>query len=249
MLQTMLSGAVCVVSILFAAGGLAGMQDAPAARGNAELASTRLENVRLRAQGVDGLLSSLALSHDIPIGLESAAGEDESAEYEIDFQGGTLSDFLTQFAARHQQYEWEIRDGVVNVFPKSEHRDALFAGLLKVKIGRLSVKEGTSTWNLAESLAASPEVKKFLKASGTAYRGRGFTGPYIPQLGRRFTLDASNVTLGSLLNRVIKESPAAKFWRVTRNHHDGTLAISLSARHEDVPAGGRRPILPASYKY
>ena len=111
-----------------------------------------------------------------------------------------LSDLLNEFVARHDQYAWEIKDGVVNIFPKENYRDALFRDLLEAQIDSFAVKKKTSCFELAKSLAATSEVRKVLAAYGTSYRERDFSGAYIPQVGHNFALNISNMTLKSMLN-------------------------------------------------
>jgi hypothetical protein len=205
--------------------------------------ATRLENVRVEAQGIEAFFSDLSLSYDIPVGLEVASGENEFTKYDLEFKAGTLSELLTQFTARYSQYTWEIKDGVVNVFPKESHRDSLSRELLEVKVAKVTVNKGMSCWTLTQSLATSPEIKTILEANSTGFRSRNFTGAYIPQLGRDFKLDISDAPLKSILNKVIKESPTAKFWVITRNTDDRTVYFTLNARHEDLPPIKIAPIL------
>jgi hypothetical protein len=108
--------------------------------------------------------------------------------------------------------------------------------LMETKISRFVVKKNTSCWDLAQSLVATPEIKKILEQYGTSYRKRNFSGPYIPQVGRDFTLDVSDEALKPILNKVIKASPTATFWLIKRNSYDQTVFLNLSARHEDLPA-------------
>ena len=205
-------------------------------RNSDNLAVMQLEKVQIDAQSIGSFFSELALSCNIPIGLEIASKQDESASYSINFEKGTLSELLTQFVIQHNQYTWEIREGVVNVFPKDDYRDGLFRGLLETEIAQFAVRENTSCAALAESLVTTPEIKKTLDASATRYRAPDFTGFYIPQTGRQFTLNVSNVTLKSILNKVVGHSPTARFWVITRNY-DGSLNLSFGARHEDSPRG------------
>jgi hypothetical protein len=200
-----------------------------------DLASMRLENVQLEAQSIESLFSDLSLSYDIPIGLETASHDDEIAFYSIEFKNGTLSDLLTQFVVRHNQYVWEIKNGVVNIFPKDKYRDIVLDKLLEAKISNLLIKEKTSCWALEESLVNTTEIKKILEANEmTRVRGN-FSGAYIPQLGRHFTLEISNMTLKSILNKVIKESAIAKFWIIKTYSSEQTFILRLNARHEDTP--------------
>lgn len=240
LLRIMAGFALCVSTIFFGANHRPETQVYGVTR-NEDLADMRLEGVRIEAQNIGSLLSDLSLSHNIPIGLETAQNDDGLGSYEIDFKGGSLAELLTQFVAQHGQYAWEIKDGVVNVFPKDSYRDALFRELLKTKISNFSVKEKTSCQTLADSLVATPEAKQILQAQGTSYRVPSFHGFYIPQVGRHFTLVASNLTLQSILNRVIEGSPAAKFWIIARNKSDQSFFISLSARHEDSPIDTGKP--------
>jgi len=218
---------VCVLALLLAATTVsAGTQN--------DLASRSLENVKIEAQSIGALLEKLSLHYDIPVGFEAASNDDERVNYELDFKKGSLSDLLNEFVARHDQYAWEIRDGVVNIFPKDNYRDALFRDLLATQIDTFAVKKKTSCVELAKSLAATSEVRRVLAAYGTSYRERSFSGAYIPQVGQNFALNVSNMTLKSTLNKVIKESPAARFWLVTRNS-DQTFFLSVGARFEDSP--------------
>jgi hypothetical protein len=184
------------------------------------------------------MLSALSLRYGIPIGLEVAPSEDQLGNYELDFKKGTLSELLTQFVAEHNQYAWRISDDVVNVFPKEGSRDFLLQNLLETRISTVQVKERTNCSTLAASLMTTPELKRVLDASSVTYRERSFSGFFIPQLGRHFTLDISDCTLQCILNRVISESPTAKFWVLTRND-DQTLFLDFGATHEDAPPGIR----------
>ena len=205
-------------------------------RDNGHLAATKLENVQIDAQSIGSFFSELALSSNLPIGLEISSKEDNLAPYGIDFKKGTVSELLNQFVIQHDQYAWEIRDGVVNVFPKDEYRDALFHNLLGTEIGRFTVRENTSCWTLAETLLSTREIKKVLEANGASYRAPDFSGFYIPQAGRHFKLSVSNVTLKFILNRVVEQSPTAKFWVIARNY-DRSINISFAALHQDSPRG------------
>jgi hypothetical protein len=233
--------AICALLFFMVSSSLCAQQSAAAAN-DATLADRHLENVKIEAQSLGSLLSDLSLYYDIPIGLEIALDDDQYAIYHIDFKKGTLSDLLNQFVAQHSQYTWEIKDDVVNVFPKNKFRDLLFGNLLETTINSFSVKQKTNCWVLAKSLADTPEIKRILEDNNTTYRGRSFTGAYIPQVGRNFTLDVSNATLKSILNKVIKESPTAKFWLITRNSSDQTVFLSFGARHEDVPLKNGLPV-------
>jgi hypothetical protein len=240
MSKVVLSFAASILVMFFGIINFGAAQKSALANKNSDLAAMPLENVQIEAQSIGGLLSDLSLSYDIPIGLEIALNDNELLTYNLDFKKGKLSDLLTQFVTEHDQYAWEIKDGVVNVFPKASYRDLLFHELLDTTISKFSIKEETSCWALAKSLVTAPEIKKVLAAKGESYRARSFSG-VIPQVGKNFTLELSNTTLKSILNNVIKESPTAKFWLMTRNSYDQTLYVGINARHEDIPMKDGKP--------
>jgi hypothetical protein len=224
----------CIVFILIVVFGLSGFvsaQETVVKNENREL--MQFENVEIKGQGVSGLLSRISFGYEVPIGFEVASNEDELMMHSFDFKKGTLSDLLTQFVKEHNQYTWEINDGVVNVFPKDGYRDPQLKELSEIEVGTFSIKKGTSCYDVGKSLANAPEIKEFLEYHEMVYRGQERGGFYIMQLGRDFTLDVSNTKLKAILNKVVKESPIAKFWLVRRNGYDQSISINFSARQED----------------
>jgi hypothetical protein len=207
-------------------------------------ATMQLPATQIQEQGIEAFFSDLSLTYDIPIALEIASNDDELATYRADFKGGTLSEFLTGFVAQHQEYTWEINDGVLNIFPKEKYRDPVFKKLLGTQLKTFSIPEKTSCWALEDALISTPEIKKALEAHALQVSGRNFSGTYLPQLGRNFRLDISNTTLESLLNTVIKQSPVARMWFIKRYSYDRTFAIRFEARHEDAPSFDSRAIRP-----
>ena len=89
-------------------------------------AAMQLPASQIEGQGIEAFFSDFSLTNDIPLALEIASNNDELAAYRADFKGGTLSEFLTRFVAQHEEYTWEIKDGVLNVFPKEKYRDPIF---------------------------------------------------------------------------------------------------------------------------
>ena len=233
MLKLMMRCAVFALVMLFETNSLVCAQELAVANKDGDLAGKQLENVQIEGQGVEALLTDLSLSYDIPIGLEIASHDDEFTDYTLDLKKGTLTDLLARFVKQHNQYTWEIKDGVVNIFPRSNFRDFVLTELLKVEISKFSVKENTGCWKLVDSLADTVEVRNLLK-NYRMIRRLNFSGGYFPQLGRQFKLDVTEMTVKAILDKVIKESPVAKIWVIKHYSSDGTFVLRLNARHEGV---------------
>src|SRR5262245_12288500 len=123
-------------------------------------AAMQLPAMQIEEQGIEAFFSDLSFTYDIPIALEIAQNNDELAIYIDDFTGGTLSEFLTRFVAQHEEYTWEIKDGVVTVFPKEKYRDPSFKELLGTRLKTFSIAEKTSCSALEDALVSTPEIKK-----------------------------------------------------------------------------------------
>ena len=242
MFKAMMCFVITILTLLLSAELCFSAQACVAVLNSADLSAEQLENVKIDTQSISSFFSDLALTYDVPIGLEVAANDNQSARYYVEFKKGPLAEFLTQFVTEHTQYTWQIVDGVVNVFPKDGYRDPLSQDLLAVKLGKFAVRENTSCWNFIASLLDRPEMKTILEANDTTYSRRSPSGFYIPQLGRKFTLEVSDLMVGSILNKVIGGSPTAKFWVIKRNS-DRTLFLHVSAHHEDsLKTRGKRPL-------
>jgi hypothetical protein len=233
MLKMKLRFAVYTLVMIFGATSFIFAQESGVANKDGDLAGRQLENVQIEGQGIEALLTELSFSYNIPIGMEMAPHDDEFTTYTLDLKKGTLKDLLNQFVRQHNQYTWEIKDGAVNIFPKSNFRDPVLDELLKVQISKFSVKENSGCWALVDSLTNTVEVQKVLKTHGITRSGLNFSGAYFPQVGRRFKLDVSDMTVKTILNKVIKESPIAKIWLIKRHSLNQTFVIWLNARHEE----------------
>ncbi len=90
---------------------------------NLKITERPLRNVLIQKQSVASLFADLALSCDIPIGVEVAQNDEDVDNYVLDFEHGTVRQLLDQFCSEHNLYTWELQEGVVNVFPKPKYRD------------------------------------------------------------------------------------------------------------------------------
>jgi hypothetical protein len=199
------------------------------------LATKQLEDVRLRGDGLASLLADISLQYDIPIGFESAMNGSGVRETRIRKANVTLTDLLTQLMAEHSEYSWEINDAVVHVFPKEGRRDPIIERLLNVEIRKFSLGKGTLTWDVETTLLKTPEFKEVVDAYGLGTLGWNFSGFYFPNFGKNYTLDVSDTSVRSILDRIVKESPTAKFWSIRRDSREHTFSIGFSALAEGAP--------------
>jgi hypothetical protein len=235
MLKMTLKLAACVFACVLGAPGRPAAQSSVGEGKGADLAQMPLGDIQVEVQGVEELFAHLSLAHNVPVGLEVAQDEDVVATYRLNFKKGKLSDLLTQFVTEHDQYAWQVDGGVVSVFPKEGHRDPLLRDLLATELNNFSVKEKTDCHRFAQSLLATPEVRKTLEGYGLTFDTGRFGGFYIQQLGQSFALDFPKTPLGAILNKVVKESPAARLWVVRRDRAAQELSLHVKANLENPP--------------
>jgi hypothetical protein len=214
-------------------------QKPPETRKHENVSALPLENVHIEAQSIESFFSNFSLQHDIPIGLEIASNDNPFAIYDIEFQSGTVADFLNQFTKAYNLYAWDIRDGVINIFPKDGYRDLVLDSLLNTQVANFRIESNTSCSKAIDLLLATVEVKRNLQTSGITQTGLNFSGTSLPQLGREFTLDTSNATVKSILNKVAKDSPLARMWVGKKYGYEQRFFIRFHAVHEDSPLRGK----------
>lgn len=202
-------------------------QSRDTARKDSALATRLIKNVELEGQLWD-LVGRLSLYYDIPIGLEISSDEQKSNRYRVELNEGTIADLMGQIIRQNERYDWIIENGVVNIFPRDKYRNAFLAELLTVRIGNFTVDKNSDCWALQNDLVNTPEIKAVIDAHGMQ-TGINFTGFYIPQLGQKFSLKASDITLKALLNRVVGESPLARIWVISTDTSSRTLSLGVSS--------------------
>jgi len=225
-------GAISIVLLITISNSYQAKAQSPdLARKNSDLATRLIKNVALEGQ-LQNLLTRLSLEYDIPLGLEISSDEKLSNRYRVELREGTVKDVMDQIISQNERYDWLIENGVVNIFPRDKYRDTFLAELLTLRIGSFAVNKNSDCWKLQNDLVKTPEIKAVIDAHGMQ-PGINFTGFYIPQLGRNFSLKVSDITLKALLNRIIGESPLARTWIISTDSSSRTLSLGVTSRQDE----------------
>lgn len=192
-----------------------------------------LDNNKIQAQNLRQLFANISLSYDIPIGFVVSSKGDQ-IPVSFDLKTGTISDLLTKIVDQFDDYTWETRDGVINVFPKKMYQNTIVNELLDTSVDSFSIKQNSSCQTVVKSLLSVPEIRKVLEANSLSYQKQNHIGFYIQQTGKRYSLKVSNVKLLEILNKVAKESPTTKYWFINGNKSNKQiLELGFIARFED----------------
>lgn len=157
-------------------------------------------------------------------GFEGAADFDFGKGKIIQVEKGTLREILDSIVKQEPDYTWELRDGVINVYPVKS-RDELLKILLETTIKNFSSGKEKGRVQIAENIRNSEEIKKFLD-SGQIRLG-GFTRANLHAADATTDIDLSNTDLRSLLNKVVKDSGDSKLWTLMRIKEDGGILLAF----------------------
>jgi hypothetical protein len=133
----------------------------------------------------------------------------------IDVKDGTVQDVLNSVVSQNPIYTWELRDHVINVFPRERNRDVLLKEVLETRLQKISIDKQTTRFSLRQALCENAAVKKILSVHNVKPANEMFTSRDFGKFGRDFAFAASNVSVAIVLNSVIRESQT-KYWVIMR---------------------------------
>lgn len=125
----------------------------------------------------------------------------------VEAENASLGEVFDRIVGQMENYEWEINDGVVNIFPV-KGRDERFEKLLGMNVQRFTLEKGKTVEDITASLKSLPEFIKFRRDNRLAFIGfrQGVNFVIKAQYGRAIEkrMDFSNLTFRDLLNKITK---------------------------------------------
>jgi hypothetical protein len=158
----------------------------------------------------------------IPIGFEDTSDSDKDTskknEKIIHLQSGTLREILNSLIKQDPDYDWKVRDGVVNIYPVRA-RDEILKTLLETRFKSFSSKKEAGRKRIAEIIHRSAEVNAFLNSRkvklGILSRADLNAADAVKDI------NISDIDLRGLLNQIVKDSADSKWWLVQRDEDGG----------------------------
>ena len=177
------------------------------------LLSQRVE-LHFRKATLMYVLSTLAVDHRVPIGIEYSSADRNEPKLDLDTENGSLREILDSIVKQEPLYRWELVDGVINFVPISG-KDPFFETLLNTPISHYDPGKWTIKFQLRDAIENTPEVKKLLKSKKVElakYRDYpSYPSIYTPK--DPVDLRMSNTTVRRILNRIVKVSEH-KSWAI-----------------------------------
>ena len=174
------------------------------------------------------VLGKLAYKYRVPIGFERTTDYYEKLRGQMDFENGevkwknnnfhiksgTLEEILNSIIAQEPQYKWELRDGVINVFP-IKARDSFLKAFLETKIIDFYPEKGISKFKVRDAIIDLPNVKTLLKKENVEILKRDYLESNYLYPDDEIEISISNSDVRGILNKIIGDS-VHKFWLVER---------------------------------
>jgi hypothetical protein len=193
------------------------------------VADLSVTNLHIRAENINKLLAHIAYKYGVPISLETAVDENllKSKDLTVQLRNGRLADVLNLVVKEKPSYVWEATRGIVRVFPKEEFRDPFLETLLAARISQFTVGKATAKLNFREALTRRSELKELLGSYGVRTSNEASHRRDIEPFGGDFSLNLENVSVRSILDKVIKDS-RTKYWFIYRDgEHREYLIINF----------------------
>ena len=127
-----------------------------------------------------------------------------------------LGNVLDSIVEQMENYEWEINDGVVNIFP-IRGRDEKYQKLLDLNIKDFKLRLPGHIWLIKARLCSLPEFKRFIEEN-QLYHSCSVSGGFVDEIMRPLPgeMNFSNLTLKGLLNKITRIKRGG--W-ILKHHH------------------------------
>lgn len=173
------------------------------------------------------VLSTLAVIHRVPIGIEYSLADRNEPMLVVDSNDGSLKEILDSIVKQEPLYRWEVSDGVINFVPVRD-RDSFFETLLNTSVTRYDPGKWTIKFQFRDAIGNTPEVKNLLQTNNkTLAKYEDYL--YYPSIYTKKGVDlsASNTTVRAILNQIVRMSEH-KSWSIGWSDKEKkTLAVRL----------------------
>jgi hypothetical protein len=173
------------------------------------------------------VLSTLAVLHRVPIGIEYSLADQNEPKLAIESKDRPLREILDLIIKQEPLYRWEVIDGVINFIPV-RYRDSFFELLMNTSVSRYDPGTWTIKFQLRDALGNTPEVKTLLESHQKMLAKYEDYVSY-PSIYTKKEVDvsASNTTVRGILNQIVRISEH-KSWSIGWSDKDkNILSIRL----------------------
>lgn len=175
-----------------------------------------------KLQSVDG---NVEMKLEVQLGFKA-----EKHPITVNFDNAKLEDVLNQIVRQMDNYEWEINNDVINIFP-TQGRFEKFEKLLETKVTNFTLEKGKTVRDITTSIKELPEFYKFIDKNNLVFFGfrSGSVLRINAQYGRTVNaeMNFSNLTFRELLNKITKIKKGGWILRWIKTRTSGRELIDI----------------------
>ncbi len=148
----------------------------------------------------------------------------------LDLENASIEDVFNAIVPQMGNYDWSMRDGVINIFPVIG-RDRLLADLLDLKIRHFRLQEGSMVSDIILALLDLPEFQHFRKTNRITFSPirEGSSTLIETQYGRPIdgAMHFENITFRDLLNQITRIKKGGWILKIQGKTNEGGVLGDL----------------------
>jgi hypothetical protein len=181
------------------------------AQASSDLLAKRIDRFAVQSGRLQSVLLALSNSHNVPVGIEVARNRLNTPHpVGFEFEDKTVGEILDSIFMHYPDYQWEVIDDVINVYPKAEREE-----ILNVNIRSFSFTD-QSVYRLRVSLTEIPEIAAKAKSMDLEFMTIALTHLDFGGLDKDFSIEMRDVSFRTLLNRIAIKRSQKPSWVVAR---------------------------------
>jgi hypothetical protein len=167
---------------------------------------------------------AILAAKSVPIGFEDTSYfENAKPDKIIHLETGTLREILNSLTKQDPNYKWDVRGGVVNIYP-IRSRDESLKTFLDTKLKYFFSKKEYGRKQIADSIHSSDEVKAFLTKKMLKLDIATWTELKVENATKE--INVSDADIRTILNQIVSDSSDSKRWLIQRTKN-GEIFLSF----------------------
>lgn len=163
-------------------------------------------------EDIADVLGRLANTRKLPIGLElipRGAGMQLDHKISVKVEGGTFREVLDAVVKADPKYEWQQKNDVINVFPRTVRSPILETEVHSFKLNHATLLDASL------AITEAPEIKAKIQRMGLQRRDFLSISGSVPEQVSRFSVSLRKTTAREILNEILKVS-GNTYWVFSR---------------------------------
>lgn len=186
-----------------------------------------IDKDKINAANLSKVISNISFVYRVPVGFEmktdKAKDKNLSKKSPLLSRSGSLKEVLNEITKIDNAYDWELKNGVINIFPVQD-KDYLVKEILNTKINEVKFEFTKDGADVGKSIFELPAIKDKLTSFGvTAIQIRNISGLTYGTLEElesdvnayKTFINSKDTSVKAILNDLLTEHKF-RYWTILR---------------------------------